>query len=216
MLSNLSPLLANVSTTIKPEDLLLSQGSWIRFSERHKKSWCRGKLFEVVEEPILVNYPVSYTLPGDDYKDLDLSNSTSGLKLYPEDEFVLYQIGVGLKVGDYIVHVYIPGVESYIYRLDEQTIYPDITSATLKYLGAFDPESSPFNAPLLYMYVFKDVDAFFLRPYILEGCDFEKVTIGFRINKCKLRELTEFTEEEYNLMMKKSFFIPYYEEFKGH
>ena len=216
MLSNLSPLLADVSTTVKPEDLLLSQGSWVRFSGLHKKEWCKGRLFEVVEQPILVNYPVSYTLPTDDYKDLDLSNTTGGLKLYPEDERVLYQIGIGFKSGDYIVHVYIPSADKYIFDVDNTSMYPDISSATLKYLGAFNPESSPFNAPLLYTYVFKDVDAVFLRPYVLEGVDFEKVTIGFRINKCKLAELTDFTEDEYNLAMNRAQYIPYYEELRGH
>ena len=211
MLSHLSPLVARVATYVKPEDLLLTKGAWVKFSAQHKKSWARGKLFEVIDTPMLVNYPVSYILPGDDYKDIDLSNATGGLNLYPEAEYVLYQIALGFKPGDYIVHIYISGTDKYIYRLAETSMYPDISSATLKYLGAFDPESSPFDAPLLFLYAIKGVDPIYLRPYVLEGVDYEKVTMLFKINKCKLREIENPTEEQ----LERALYIPYYEELTG-
>lgn len=211
MLKHLSQLLANVATTVRPQDLLLTRGSWVYFTNKHKKKWASGKLFEVNKEPILVNYPVSYVLPGDDYKEIDLSNATNGLNLYPEEEKTLYEIGVGFKDGEYIVHIWIPTTDSYIYRLNESTMYPAITNATLKYLGAFNPETSPAKMPLLYFYVIKDIEAFHLTPYVLELVDFEKVTIEFKINKCKLAEIIDPTDEQIAASLQ----IPYYEQLRG-
>ena len=217
MLSHLSPIMANVSTYAKPEDLLLQKGSWVSFSENFKdtQKWAKGNLFEVEEEPMLVRYARSYTLPASDWKDLDLSNSTNGLDLYPVDEGVLYQIAIGFKPGEYVTHVYIPK-DKYVYRLGESSMYPVVDTgstnyATHKYLGAFNPSDSPFDAPLLFMYVIKDISAFYLRPFILEGVDFDKVTIGFYINKCKLNQIETPSKEQTERAMR----IEYYEQLTG-
>lgn len=217
MLSHLSPLLARVSTEVKPSDLLLKKGAWVRFSDKFKDTtkWARGRLFEVEEEPMFVHYARSYTLPASDWKDLDLSNATNGLKLYPEDENVVYQIAVGFKPGEYITHVFIPK-DKFLYRLGYTSMYPVTDTsgtdyATLKYLGAFNPDDSPFDSPLLFLYAIKDISSFYLRPFILEGVDYEKVTIGFGINKCKLKLIETPTKEQ----LERGMFIPYYEELTG-
>ena len=212
MITQLSPLLHRVSTEIKPEDLLLQKGAWVYFSEKWPGTWkwCSGKLFYVTEEPILVKYPKSYILPGSDYKDLDLSNSDSGLKLYPEDEGVLYQCAVGFKLGDYIAHIYVPK-DKYVYALGESTMYPNVDDADKLYLGAKEPSDSPHTSPLLFLYFIKDGPAFYLRPYVLQSVTYEKVTIEFNVNKLKLTEVINPPED----MIKRARLISYYTSLTG-
>ena len=191
MIIQLSPTLHKTITYVKPEDLFLRKGSWVRFSQAWPDSpaaWARGKTFVVSQEPLIVPYQASRILPGNDYTDIDLSNATAGLKLYPESEGRVFQIGVGFKPGQYIVHTYVP-TPRYVYSLEDSSMFPDVTSATLKYLGAKVPEESPFDAPLWQLFAIKDMVAFILRLYVLDGIDFEKVTVGFWINKCMLSEI---------------------------
>jgi len=229
MITQLQQLFATVTTQVKPEDLFLQKESWVYFTNQWPDTWkwCSGKLFRVEDEPVIVPYAASYILPKNDYKDIDLSNSTAGLKLYPETEGILYQF----KPGDYITHIYVPK-EKYVYHLGESSMYPDLTSATLKYLGAKRPSDSPARAPLLFLYFIKDGPAFYLRPYVLDNVDYEKCTIECTINKCKLelipepspppqtataeeRARYEQEKEKYEEMVKKALKIPYYTEIVG-
>lgn len=212
MITQLQQLFSKVSTQVKPEDLFLQKESWVYFTPAWPDTWkwASGKLFEVADEPIILSYAASYILPASDYKKIDLSNAAAGLKLYPENEGILYQCALGLKPGDYITHIYVPS-EKYVYHLAESTMYPDVSSATKKYLGAKRPSDSPAGAPLLFLYFIKDAPAFFLWPYILESVSYEKVTFEFTINKCKLKEKLSAPEEQ----IKKALKIPYYTELVG-
>jgi len=212
MITQLTPLFAKASTSVKPQDFFLQKGSWVRFSKEfpdtHK--WARGKTFVVHQEPIIVPYENSYILPGADYKDVDLSNSTAGLKLYPENEQVLYQIALGFKKGDYLMHIYIPSGR-YIYSLGYSSMYPDVSSASNLYLGAkTSTESSP-EFPLLHIYAIKNMAAYILRHYVTGGVDFEKCSVKFYINKCELREIVTPTTEQED----KALLIRYYTELTG-
>jgi len=90
-------------------------------------------------------------------------------------------------------------------------MYPDLTSATLKYLGAKRPSDSPAGAPLLFLYFIKDGPAFYLRPYVLEDVAYEKVTLSFTINKTKLEEIPTPTAEQIEKALK----VHYYTELTG-
>lgn len=197
MISHLSPVLKRVATEVRPQDLLLTKGAWVRFSDEfpdtHK--WARGKLFEVKEEPLLVPYAASYTLPRSDYKDVDLSNATAGIKLYPQNEGVLYECLIGLKPGEYLVHIYIPK-DKYVYSLGESSMYPEVSDASRKYLGGFKPEDTPDVCPLLKFYFIKDQPAFYLRFYVLESVDFDKCTALLWVNKCRLQLVEAPTKEQ--------------------
>jgi len=212
VITQLQKLFATVSTQVRPEDLFLQKESWVYFSEQWPDTWkwAKGKLFRVKEEPIIVPYQKSYILPESDYKKVDLSNSTAGLKLYPETEGILYECAVGFKAGNYITHIYVPA-EKYVYHLGEATMYPDVTDPNKLYLGAKSPEDSPARAPLLFLYFIKDAPAFYLWPYVLKGTKFEKVTFCFQINKCKLEEIPQPTED----MIRKAKRIAYYTELVG-
>lgn len=213
MITELSPLLHRVSTQVRPEDLLLQKGAWVYFSPKWPGTWdwCSGKLFEVSEEPVVVPYAASYTLPGGDYKKVDLSNSTAGLKLYPEEQGVLYECAVGFKPGDYVTHIYVPA-EKYVFHLGESTMYPDVTDAARLYLGAKRPGDSPHTAPTLRLYFIKNAPAVYLWPYVLGSVTYEKVTIEFSLNKCKLTQVAGSAEE----MIKRAKKIAYYSELVGY
>ncbi len=213
MIVQLSPTLHKATTYVKPEDLFLRRGSWVRFSDSWPDTpakWAKGKTFTVSEEPLIVPYQASRILPGADYADIDLSNAVAGIKLYPETEGRVFQIAVGFKPGQYIVHTYIP-TPRYIYSLEESNMYPDVTDATRKNLGAKVPEESPFDAPLWQLFAIKDMSAFVLRLYVLDGIDFEKVTLGFWINKCLLTEIPSPTKEQ----LDKALLLRYYTEMLG-
>lgn len=157
--------------------------------------WCKGKYWEI-KETVLVSYDRGYILPEDDYKNLDLSNATAGLKLYPESEGVVYETLIGLKPGNYQIGLFIPGVNDYLLALGDTSMYPDLTDDDLKYLAAITPEDSPYNNPLLKIWAIKDMAAWILKTYILEGCGvtdkaFEKAILGFRIAKHRLGEISK-------------------------
>lgn len=212
MITQLQQLFASVATQVKPEDLFLQKNSWVYFTKAWPDTWkwATGHLFEVCEEPIIVPYAASYILPASDYKDVDLSNSTSGLKIYPENEGVLYECALGFKPGDYITHIYVPK-EKYVYHLGETSMYPDVTDAAKKYLGAKRPSDSPAGSPLLFLYFIKDGPAMYLRPYVLESVVQEKCSFEFTINKCKLEELPSPSEDQ----IKKARRVEYYTSLVG-
>jgi len=218
MIYEISPLLAKTAISVKPEDILLQKGAWVKFSSAwpgtHK--WASGKLFVVSAEPILVPYAISRIIPEDDYCDIDLSNSDSGEKLYPENEGVLYQIAVGMKPGDYLVHFYLPSPR-YIYHLGEASMFPDVASSTLRYLGAKRPEDSPADAPLWFLFAIKDMPPITLRPYVETGGDdatqaFEKCTFMLKINKCLLDEVKNPSKEQ----IERAFLIRWRDELLGY
>ena len=213
MISELSSLFSRVSTYTKPEDILLKKGGWVHFSDQWPDThrWAKGCVFRVKNQPILVPYAVTRTLPESDYVDIDLSNAAGGLLLYPESEGVLYQTAVGFKPGNYVVHTYIPSGK-YVYNLAYPSMYPDVTSATLRYLGAKEYADSPYTAPLWHLYFIKDMPAFILRLYALAGVEFERITLVFKINKCVLEKIENPTAE----MLDKSLLVQYYPEMTGY
>ena len=166
--------------------------------DAHK--WCKGekekeKYFEI-KESVLVSYDRGYILPGDDLvtagistKNLDLSNATNGLKLYPESEGVAYECLIGLKPGNYQIGLYIPGVNDYLLALGDTSSYPDLTDDERKYLAAITPDDTPATNPLLKLWFIKDMASFILKLYVLPGVDFEKAIICFRIAKHRLEEI---------------------------
>ncbi|GAI38217.1 unnamed protein product, partial [marine sediment metagenome] len=117
----------------QPSNLYFSEA----FPDAHK--WAKGKYFEI-KESVLVSYDKGYILPENDYKNLDLSNATADLKLYPESEGVVYEALIGLKPGNYQVGLYIPGVNDYLLALGDTSSYPDLTDDERKYLAAITPD----------------------------------------------------------------------------
>jgi len=216
MIINSSPALGGLNLNVRPEDLQLKENSWVKFTpnwpDNHK--WVKASPVWTVTQQLLVPVPYSYVLPESDYRKLDLSNAAAGLKLYPEDERVMYEILLGLKPGNYIVHVYVP-TNRYINYLADPSMTPDVadsaTPPTQRYIGAINPPDSPVETPLWKLYAIKDMAAFQLWDYVLKGVDFEKTTLVFYVNKLRLAPLAAPTVEQQARAMT----IRYYEEMIG-
>jgi len=161
--------------------------------------WCSGKYYHI-EKSVLVNYDRGYIIPGDDHKDIDISNETGALGLYPTRAGIVYEILVGLKPGNYQVGVYIPGPNDYLLALGKSDMYPDLTKVEKRYLAFITPEDSPYDNPLLKLWAIADMPSWLLKVYVRPGVDFEKFVLGFRINKMQVKEISKpdvFTEIKY-------------------
>jgi len=161
--------------------------------------WAKGKYWEIVETaPVF--YEKGYVTPGDDFIDLDLSNATGGVKLFPEAEGVVYEMLVGLKPGNYQVGVYIPGPSDYLLALGDSPMYPDLADPERRYLGAITPTDSPYDNPLLKLWAIADMQPWVLKTYVLQGVTFGKPILGFRVAKHRLVQIEKpevFTSIKY-------------------
>jgi len=159
----------------------------------------KGKYFKITQTAV-VYYTVGYRLPGDDQKNLDLSNTTGGLYLYPERDGEAYEILVGLKPANVQMGIYIPGPDQYLLALGHSSMYPQISDPQRRYLATITPEDSPFDNPLLKLWAVNNMDSWILKLDVLPGVDFESVVLGFRIAKHRLTEISRpenYTTVEY-------------------
>ncbi len=186
------------------------------------KAWPMGnvadKFYEISDTKPILSFVESRTIPGSDYINLDLSNATSGLKLYPETTGRVHEILVGFKPGNYVTQIDVPSGTP-ITRLPESSMIPSTTDATLKYLNAKNPEESPAFSPNLKFWAIKDMDAIVLRPVVLSGVDYELITITFMV---AMHTITEVPSNRVDQCGKKLSpfnsvydIIPYISEMRG-
>lgn len=216
MIYQLSPLFSRVATFVKPEDTLLQKGAWIKFSNAWQINGQKvaGKSFVVANQPVLVKYPISRIIPGNDFIDIDLSNQTMPTpgvpgtqQLYPMQENVLYQIFVGFKKGHYFIPTYIAGTPTY--SLASSYLTSPILTDGRRYLGAKNYEDSPEESPLWSFFAIMNMPSIILRLFADVGIDFEKVVLTFNINKCRIQEIPLPPEQS-----EKANLLPFYTEFK--
>jgi hypothetical protein len=212
VITELSPAFGRASVSVRPQDLFLQKGSWVQFSNQWpaEHDWASGKTFTVAEEPVVVSFPMTWTIPGGDYVDVNLATvpsafTTTLLNLYPSKQGVVYQAAIGFKPYDFFVQVGIPAAQQYVYKLGASYMYPTLTDPNLKYLGEKTAQDSPVNAPLLFFYLINNMPYFFLRLYALEGKNWEKCSVMFYINKCQLQLAP-------NANPQNALLIPYYSE----
>ncbi|KKK52928.1 hypothetical protein LCGC14_3099950, partial [marine sediment metagenome] len=95
-----------------------------------------------------VPYSRSYIIPTGDYRDIDLSNGTGTFQesIYPENNETLFEVSLGLRPGNYVVHMYVPATR-HIHSLEYASMTPDVGSATKVMLGARQPKDSPTTTP---------------------------------------------------------------------
>jgi len=175
---------------------LLQKGFFVKFTDEWPDTLphVKGKFFKIarVNE---VNQDLSYILPSNDFRDLDFSNQTGGVNLYPENTRTLYEVALGFKKGNYQVQFYIPAGE-FVSRLEQAGMVPDVTVAARKYLGAFKPEDSPYEDKRILLYFVKDLEPLIARTFVDTGCDFCKCVFGITVNKCYLEEMRTPTSEQ--------------------
>ncbi|GAJ13375.1 unnamed protein product, partial [marine sediment metagenome] len=106
---------------------ILQEGYFVRFTDAWPDtlSHVKGKFFQV-EKTNQVPHDLSYIIQTANYRDVDLSNATGGERIYPENTKTLYEVALGFKPGNYLVHFYIPAGE-YMHRLEYSGMVPDVT-----------------------------------------------------------------------------------------
>jgi len=144
-----------------------------------------------------VPYDLSYTIPTGDYRDVDFANGGGTFKenIYPENQTSLFEVLVGFKPGCFLSHWYIPAGKS-VHNLEYAQMYPDLTSAKKKYLGARTAKDSPYEDPRIKLYLVKDLAPLIMRLFVLPGVDYEKIVTGLIINKCLMREIVAPTDDQ--------------------
>lgn len=169
---------------VEPRPKILLVDQWVRFSPNFPSSLdhVRGKTARITKQQ-QVPYELSYILKEGCYKDVNLSNEDTGEKLYPDLSFVLYEMLIGFKPGNFLCHLYFPA-DSPVYRLDYATMLPQVNSTSNKYLGAIKPEESPDTDPVMKLYLVYKLNPIFLRLVVDEGIDYEKATLKLTINRC--------------------------------
>lgn len=170
----------------KPRVLLPNY--WIRFSDKFPDylDHVKGKTFRI-DKQVQVTYELSYILKEACYKDVNLSNEDTGVKLYPDNAENLYEVLIGIKPCNGYIIPYFPADQP-IYRLDYPTMLPLMSDAALKYLGNIKPEDSPPENPRLKLYLLYELKPVILRLVCDDGVDYDKVTLKFTINRCHMSE----------------------------
>jgi hypothetical protein len=198
------------SVVIPPR--LLQEGYLVTFPNSWPSTYdyVSGKTFRL--EVVIQNpYEVGYTIPTGDYRDIDFSNGTGTFQLgiYPENQITLYEIAIGWKPGPFINEFFIPATRS-VNRLEYRGKEPDVSDSTLRFLGAYNWQDSPYKDPQIKFYAVKNLTPMIMRQYVLAGVDYWKCVTGFIINRCKMSEITNPTQDQ----LQKAKVIRYYEELK--
>lgn len=202
---------------------LLQDGYYVKFSDAWPSTLTqvsyadgtsptgnRGKFFKV--GPVnQVPYDISYIIPANDYRDVDFSNVASAFNenLYPTNNRTLYEITMGWKQANMLAHFYIPAGE-YVNRLEQASMAPNVTSPTLRYLGAKRPEDSPYDDHRIYLYTVFNMEPFILRLFVDSGVAHDKVITGLVVNKCYLTEVSAPSDEQ----LKRAKLLRYYTEIR--
>lgn len=174
--------------TARPKILLVDH--WVKFSANFPDylKHVKNKTFRIARQ-VQVAYELSYILKEACYKDINLSNEDTGVKLYPDADDNLYEMLIGFKPGNYYIIPYFPADQP-IYRLDYATMTPLVSDAALKYLGTIKPADSPAEDPKFKLYLVHELKPVILRLVADDGVDYEKITMEILINRCNMSEET--------------------------
>jgi hypothetical protein len=146
-----------------------------------------------------VPYDIWNIIQAGDYKDVNISDNTQNVatdpayeNLYPYgSQNTIYQILIGLKPGNYMLHLYMP-YDQYILGLEFTNMVPNdqnMTDPRLKYIGSIKPEDSPYYDPRLTLVTVYNMVPFYLR-FLVDTGDDEKCIAPVIINHCQLNDLT--------------------------
>ncbi|MGA2160174.1 MAG: hypothetical protein ABSG90_13295 [Dehalococcoidia bacterium] len=151
-----------------------------------------------------VPYDLHYIIPENDWKDVDISDPTSYSAapntpemLYPYGtKDTLYQILVGLKPFNGMLHLYMPE-NQWILALEYTKMYPSNDAMTpgssdpkRKYIGSIKWYDSPYYDPRLKIVTVYNMLPFYLR-FLMDLGDYEKVIAPLIVNHCQLEDVTK-------------------------
>jgi len=173
---------------------LIKKGTVIEFynenSDYYTESIRSGDRF-LVKRTAPVNFKESIIIPGNSYIDIDFSNSNTGLKLYPTNKRTIYQVLISFIYDDNTIAI-LPMIPlgSYLFRLEDSTMYPEITDPIRVNIGAIYPSDSKYPNYNISTIFNEDLEPFYLR--LVNTCNEDvKLTFKFIINKLYVEKTNE-------------------------
>ena len=173
---------------------LLREGHFINFiggwPEAKDNKWFR------VERVQQIKYDVARIVAADSSIDLDFRAPSGGgladknLSLIPNKDQTCYELLMGFKGNALVYPMY---ANSYFGKLETTNVVPDTGNTRLRYLGFFDEDDSPFNAPRLREHVVRDQEPPVLRVYNDYPID-ERLVIRIIVNRVMLVAVSAVAE----------------------
>jgi hypothetical protein len=183
-------LLTEVPSLLKEGHFVFFDGGWPQGTGKDQK-WYQ------VQRAQQIKLDIPRIVTAGSSIDLDFAAPSGGgigdtnLSLLPTNVDTLYEMLVGLKGLPFVYPMY---NNSYYQKLEVTNVAPDTGDRNLRYLGFYDEQDSPFEAPRLREHVVKDQQPPVLRVYNDQTLD-EVLIIRFIINRCRLVLATQRSEE---------------------
>ena len=176
--------------------LLLRPGHLVHFDNE----WPSGtnkqdKWFKVLTQ-YQIKYDVARNIASGATIDLSFDSVTTGidntnLALLPINPDTLYEILLGFKTSDVMVYPYF--ANSFVLGLEATNVLPVVADRAtrpfreLRYLGFWEPEDSPYDAPRIREHTVKGQEPPVLRLYN-DGGLADRIVVRILVNRCTLEE----------------------------
>ena len=172
---------------------LLKEGQYIKFlgDWPAQGDTLNGRWFKV-DLAQQVKFDVNRIIPTGSSIDLDFSKPAGGgfsetqLSLLPERQGNVFELLLGFKG---LPLVYPQYNNTFFLKLESTQVIPTLTNERGRYLGFWDEDDSPFDAPRLREYTVKDQEPPVLRIYN-DMVDDDRIVLRFIVNRLKLVEVT--------------------------
>jgi hypothetical protein len=167
---------------------LLQDGHYVVFEGGWPTSTGKDNKWFRVERAQQIKLDIPRIVSSGGSIDLDFSAPSGGgigdlnLSLIPTGGDTLYELLIGMKGNVFMYPMY---NNSFFQKLEVTNVAPDTGDRNLRYLGFFDENDSPFEAPRLREHVVKDQQPPVLRLYNDQVVD-EPLVIRFIVNRCRL------------------------------
>jgi len=167
---------------------LLQDGHYVAFEGGWPTSTGKDNKWFRVERAQQIKLDIPRIVSSGGSIDLDFSAPSGGgigdlnLSLIPTGGDTLYELLIGMKGNVFMYPMY---NNSYFQKLEVTNVAPDTGDRNLRYLGFFDENDSPFEAPRLREHVVKDQQPPVLRLYNDQTVD-EPLVVRFIVNRCRL------------------------------
>ena len=178
---------------------LLLDGFFVHFSVGYNTGEVAqyGNKYYRIANPQQVIFTRYYIIPQNDYKDITLSNSSSGSEnIYPYQYDELNEVLIGIECENVLVYPIMPSPDRYMNELAYTSMIPSPSDTTRRYLGCYTQKDSPKDEMKFRMCFVKDEVPAVLRLYVDSGEAYEKVMLHFLVNRCTLQKLDAPSEEQ--------------------
>ena len=189
-------LLTTPPSLLREGHIIHFEGDW---PDSKKDKWFR------VDRAWQIKFDVARIVASADSQDLRFEAAAgsdpvgnTNLALIPDKPGTVYELLMGMK-GNLLA--YPRYADSFLLSLEKSGVTPSTSDVDLRYLGFYDEEDSPFEAPRLREYTVKDQETPVLRLYN-DGTIAEKMVLRFIVNRCKLLQVdpSSVSERERSLV----------------